>query len=46
MNLQVIATPSEDIVWVSGLLPGSVYDLKAARIWGVPEELEGRRPHH
>jgi hypothetical protein len=32
MNLQVIATPDGDIVWVSGPLPGSVHDLAAARI--------------
>jgi DDE superfamily endonuclease/Helix-turn-helix of DDE superfamily endonuclease len=35
MNLQVIATPDGDIVWVSGPLPGSVHDLAAARIWGT-----------
>jgi hypothetical protein len=35
MNLQVIATPNGNIVWVSGALPGSVHDLTAARIWGI-----------
>jgi hypothetical protein len=35
MNLQVIAGPDGTIVWVSGSLPGSVHDLKAARIWGI-----------
>lgn len=40
MNLQVIATPDGDIVWVSGALPGSVHDLNAARIWGILRELE------
>lgn len=35
MNLQVIAAPDGSIVWVSGALPGSVHDLKAARIWGI-----------
>jgi hypothetical protein len=35
MNLQVIASPTGDIVWVSGPLPGSVHDMKAARIWGI-----------
>ncbi len=35
MNLQVIAGPDGSIVWVSGSLPGSVHDLKAARIWGI-----------
>ena len=29
MNLQVIATPDGDIVWVSGPLPGAVHDLSA-----------------
>src|SRR6476646_3811708 len=40
MNLQVIASPDGDIVWVSGALPGSVHDKKAEWIWGVPGELE------
>jgi hypothetical protein len=35
MNLQVIATPDGSILWVSGALPGSVHDLRAARIWGI-----------
>jgi len=39
MNLQVIATPGGDIVWVSGPLPGAVHDLTAARIWGLIREL-------
>jgi hypothetical protein len=39
MNLQVIASPDGDIVWVSGPLPGSVHDLTAARIWGIIAEL-------
>ena len=39
MNLQVIASPDGTIVWVSGSLPGSVHDLKAARIWGLVREL-------
>jgi hypothetical protein len=38
MNLQVIATPGGDIVWVSGALPGAVHDLTAARIWGIIRE--------
>jgi hypothetical protein len=29
MNLQVIASPHGDILWVSGALPGSVHDTKA-----------------
>jgi hypothetical protein len=40
MNLQVIASPDEDIVWVSGPLPGAVHDMKAQWIWGVLAELE------
>jgi DDE superfamily endonuclease/Helix-turn-helix of DDE superfamily endonuclease len=40
MNLQVIASPGGDILWVSGPLPGSVHDKKAEWIWGVLAELE------
>jgi hypothetical protein len=40
MNLQVIASPSGDILWVSGPLPGAVHDLTAARIWGIIRELQ------
>jgi DDE superfamily endonuclease/Helix-turn-helix of DDE superfamily endonuclease len=40
MNLQVIASPCGDILWVSGALPGSVHDKKAEWIWGVLAELE------
>jgi DDE superfamily endonuclease/Helix-turn-helix of DDE superfamily endonuclease len=40
MNLQVIASPCGDILWVSGPLPGSVHDKKAEWIWGVLDELE------
>jgi len=43
MNLQVIASPSGDILWVSGALPGSVHDKKAEWIWGVLAELEAAR---
>jgi hypothetical protein len=39
MNLQVIATPDGEILWVSGPLPGAVHDLTAARIWGIIREL-------
>jgi hypothetical protein len=39
MNLQVLAGPDGDIVWVSGPLPGAVHDLTAARIWGIIREL-------
>ncbi len=31
MNLQVIAAPDGEILWVSGPLPGAVHDLTAAR---------------
>ena len=40
MNLQVIASPHGDILWVSGALPGSVHDKKAEWVWGVLDELE------
>jgi hypothetical protein len=40
MNLQVIASPTGDILWVSGPLPGSVRDKKAEWIWGVLAGLE------
>src|SRR5256886_17637899 len=40
MNLQVIASPDVDILWVSWALPGSGYDKKSVRIWGVLVELE------
>jgi DDE superfamily endonuclease/Helix-turn-helix of DDE superfamily endonuclease len=39
MNLQVIASPGGDIVWVSGALRGATHDLRAARIWGILREL-------
>jgi len=39
MNLQVIAAPDGQILWVSGPLPGAVHDLTAARIWGLVREL-------
>jgi len=40
MNLQVIASPAGDIVWVSGALPGAVHEKKAQWIWGVLADLE------
>jgi hypothetical protein len=39
MNLQVISSPTGDIVWVSGPLPGAMHDLTAARIWGILRKL-------
>jgi len=41
MNLQVIAAPDGEIVWVSGPLPGAVHDLTAARIWGIIRHYHG-----
>ena len=40
MNVQVIASPDGEVLWVSAALPGSVHDKKAAWIWGVLEDLE------
>jgi hypothetical protein len=40
VNLQVIASPHGDILWVSGGLPGSVHDKRAEWIWGALDELE------
>ena len=40
MNLQVIASPCGNILWVSGPLPGAVHDKRAEWIWGVLAELE------
>jgi len=40
MNLQVIASPDGDLLWVSGALPGSVHDKRAEWTWGVLAELE------
>jgi len=40
MNLQVIASPDGDLLWVSGALPGSVHDKRAEWTWGVLDELE------
>ena len=45
MNLQVIASPDGDVLWVSGALPGSVHDKKAEWIWGVLANWR-RRPGH
>jgi hypothetical protein len=44
MNLQVIASPDGDIVWVSGPLPGAVHDLTGARIGGIVRELAASGP--
>jgi len=39
MNIQVLAAPDGTPLWTSGSLPGSVHDLKAARIWGLIRRL-------
>lgn len=35
MNLQVIATPDVDLLWVCGDLPGSAHDMTAAGNWQI-----------
>ena len=45
MNLQVIASPDGDILWVSGALPGSVH-AKGRVDLGRPGRTGGRRPGH
>jgi hypothetical protein len=45
MNLQVIASPGGDIVWVSGALPDAVHDKKAEDP-GRPGRTGDRRPDH
>lgn len=35
MNVQVVAAPDGDLLWVSGDLPGSTHDTTAARIWQI-----------
>jgi DDE superfamily endonuclease/Helix-turn-helix of DDE superfamily endonuclease len=35
VNLQVIASPNGEILWVSGQLPGKTHDTAAARIWNI-----------
>ena len=42
MNLQVIASPDGDILWVSGALPGAVHDKKAEWIWRSEERRVGK----
>ncbi len=39
MNLQVISSPSGELIWVSGPLPDTVHDLTAARTWGIIRQL-------
>ena len=40
VNLQVIASPDGEILWVSGQLSGSTHDTAAARIWNILAALE------
>lgn len=39
MNVQVVASPEGEIVWLSPALPGSVHDSKPAWIWQIVTEL-------
>ena len=39
MNLQVIAGPAGQLLWMSGVLPGLVHEMTAAWIWGIEREL-------
>jgi hypothetical protein len=39
MNLQVMGGPAGQLLWVSGALPGSVHDKKAAWTWGTEDQL-------
>jgi hypothetical protein len=40
MNIQVISGPDGTILWTSGAMPGRTHDLTAARVWGIPRELD------
>lgn len=39
MNVQVVAAPDGELLWVSGALPGAVHDTRAARIWRLAERI-------
>ena len=39
MNLQAVADPDPNLLWVSGAIRGSVCDTAAARIWQFPRLL-------
>jgi hypothetical protein len=39
MNLQALADPDGNLIWVSGAVLGSTHDTKAARIWQLPRLL-------
>jgi hypothetical protein len=44
MNLQVIASPRGDILWVSEPPPGAVHDKRAEWIWGSGASCTNWRP--
>lgn len=39
MNLQAIADPDGNLIWISGAIRGSIHDTAAARIWQIPRLL-------
>jgi hypothetical protein len=39
MNLQALADPDGELLWVSGAVQGSTHDTAAARIWQLPRLL-------
>jgi hypothetical protein len=39
MNLQALADPDGNLLWISGAIRGSVHDTKAASIWQLPRLL-------
>ena len=45
VNLQVIASPGGDLLWVSSSLPGHVHDKRAEWIWGALDDFEKAANH-
>ncbi|WP_017611029.1 IS5/IS1182 family transposase [Nocardiopsis xinjiangensis] len=39
MNIQVVAAPDGELLWVSGCLLGSVHDVRAARVFNIAERI-------
>lgn len=39
MNLQAIADPDGNLLWISGAIRDSIHDTAAARIWQIPRLL-------
>jgi hypothetical protein len=39
MNLQAVADPRGNLLWISGAIRGSIHDTAAARIWQLPRFL-------